>query len=63
MKAIYPNRKIFDIREQKPYDDSLVVLGINENFEGKSESSINEFVLDATFKINGLDYWRIYKKK
>jgi hypothetical protein len=63
MKAIYPNRRIFDIREQKPYDDSLVVLGINETFEGKSEGYADAFVLDAVFRINGLDYWRIYKKK
>jgi hypothetical protein len=63
MKAIYPNSKVIDIREIHPDEKTLVILGPNEEFEGKSLSVAPKFKKDMSIYINGLEYWKIYVHK
>lgn len=62
MSMIYMNSKIFDIRVDGTKHYDLIVLGINEEFPENVLSSESKYELDNVFKINGLDYWRIYVK-
>ncbi len=59
MSRIYKSSHIFDIREFGPSNYDIVVLGPNE----KVPDELNDqFDLDFTMKINGLNYWRVYVK-
>ena len=61
MKAIYPNSKVFDVRNYGPSSYNLLVLGINEDMPKKAlESEKYYFRKDYSLWINGLEYWRIY---
>lgn len=63
MKTIYPNSKVFDIREYGPGNYDLLVLGINEEMSEEILNSKYVFKLDSTLTIHGLGYWRIYVKE
>ena len=60
MGAIYPNSKIIDIRIETPSENTLVVLGMNEDFIGDSAFVKANFVKLSSVYVNGLEYWRIY---
>ena len=62
MSMIYPNSKLFDIRVDgtKKYD--LIVLGPNEVMPENVIQSQLKYKLDYNLYINGLAYWRVYKK-
>ena len=64
IEAIYPNSKVFNIRETGLGSYDYVVLGVNENL---TEEMLNDsrYTLekDLSFYINGLEYWRVYVKK
>lgn len=62
MQAIYPNSKIFDIREYGPKSYDLVVLGVNEALSDKVLASPIKLEKTHAIYINGLEYWRIYEK-
>ncbi len=63
MESIYPNSKVFDIRITGASDYDLMVLGINEDFPVDIELENNvKFTKDRSIYINGLEYWRIFKK-
>lgn len=63
MRSIYMNSRLFDIRISGTSDYDLIVLGPNEEMPDNVIDSPNSFVLDSIYRINGLDYWRIYVKE
>lgn len=62
MSMIYPNSKIFDIREYGPGNYDLIILGPNEEMTTKVLQSPHEFKKVHSIYINNLEYWRIYEK-
>ena len=54
------NSKIIDIRIETPSENTLVVLGMNEDFIGDSAFVKANFVKLSSVYVNGLEYWRIY---
>lgn len=62
MSMIYKNSKLYDIRETgtKKYD--LIILGPNEEMPENVTEGQFKFVKDNSIYINGLEFWRIYKK-
>ncbi|MFH1295634.1 MAG: glycosyltransferase family 39 protein [bacterium] len=62
MSMIYQNSKLFDIRETGTGRYDLVILGPNEIMPEQVVAGEYKFSLDRTLYINGLAYWRIYKK-
>jgi len=64
IEAIYPNSKVFDIRETGPGGYDYVILGINEVMPDKILTDPRfSFEKDYSILINGLEYWRVYAKK
>jgi 4-amino-4-deoxy-L-arabinose transferase-like glycosyltransferase len=62
MAMIYPNSKVFDIREAGTANYTLLILGPNEPLPENVLTGKYKFALDYTMYINGLDFWRVYKK-
>ncbi len=62
LQTIYGYDKAFDISETHPHDYSYLILGPNKDFpRGVVDSGI-WFVYKDSVYINGLEFWRIYKK-
>jgi len=62
MSMIYPNSKLFDIREIGTSKYDLIILGPNEEMSQNVLEGKFKFVQDDGMYINGLEFWRIYKK-
>jgi hypothetical protein len=62
MNAIYPNSKIYDIREAGTRRYDLLILGINEELPENVLESGTKFNYSSSVYINGLEYWRIFVK-
>lgn len=60
MSMIYPNSKLFDIRETGTSKYNLIILGPNEEMPENVTGGKFTFVQDDTMYINGLEFWRIY---
>jgi len=60
MSTIYPNSKLFDIRETGTSKYNLIILGPNEEMPKNVTSGKFTFVQDDAMYINGLEFWRIY---
>lgn len=63
IKSIYPNSKVFDMREDSSTKYDVAVLAINEQFPEKNLKGKFTFKLTKTINIGGLPYWRIYVKE
>ncbi len=63
MRAIYMSSRICDIRVCGTGDYDLLILGINEEIPEKVINSGTAFEYDSSFRINGLEYWKIYVKR
>lgn len=62
MSMIYPNSKLFDIRETGTSKYALIILGPNEEMPQNVLDGKFKFVQDDAMYINGLEFWRVYKK-
>ena len=62
MSMIYANSKLFDIRESGTSKYNLIVLGPNEEMPENVTDGKFSFVLEDVMVINGLEFWRIYRK-
>jgi hypothetical protein len=62
MSMIYPNSKLFDIRETGSSKYNLIILGPNEELPEKVTDGKYNFIQDDAMYINGLEFWRVYKK-
>lgn len=60
MSMIYPNSKLFDIRETGTSKYNLIILGPNEEMPENVVSGKFTFVQDNAMYINGLEFWRIF---
>ncbi len=62
LSMIYPNSKLFDVREYDPTKYDILVLAVNEEIPEKVENGDAAFNLMNILYINNLPYWRIYEK-
>lgn len=62
MSMIYPNSKLFDIRETGTSKYDLIILGPNEQMPKNVTGGKYKFAQDDAMYINGLEFWRIYRK-
>jgi len=62
MSMIYPNSKLFDIRETGTSKYDLIILGPNEEMPENVLDGKYKFAQDDAMYINGLEFWRVYKK-
>ncbi len=62
MSMIYKNSKLFDIRETGTSKYDLIVLGPNESMPANVTKGKMAFTKVDSMYINGLEFWRIYKK-
>lgn len=63
MSMIYPNSKLFDIRETGTGKYDLIILGPNESFPSNVAEGRHTFAKTNAIYINGLEFWRIYAKQ
>ncbi len=62
MSMIYKNSQLFDIRETGTGKYDLIILGPNEKMPENVTDGKYSFIQDDAMYINGLEFWRIYKK-
>lgn len=62
LSTIYNTDKVFDISETHPNSYNYLILGPNKDFpRGVVDSGIR-FVYKDSIVVNGLEFWKIYKK-
>ncbi len=63
LMSIYPKGKVYNVLVEHPNSFEIMVLGPNKDFpiSMKKDSNIKFEYVDSVF-INGLEFWRIYKK-
>lgn len=63
LSSIYPNGRVYNVLVKHPNDFKIMVLGPNKDFPPsvKKDSNISYRYVESIY-INGLEFWRIYKR-